>query len=304
MRVGALALVLLLGLAAAAGIMVLSHSGAEDRGRDAAHTRRPASGETHAGELRISRDFGAQTLLAREVVLSQPATVMSVLADNAEVETAYGGGFVNAIDGLASGFTAGGGVQADWFYYVNGMQADRGATDYELSNRDRVWWDYHRWDQAPVMSAVVGQYPQPFLSGAGRDLPTVVQFSDGFSEDADAIVSALKAEGVARVSAASLDPVSATSGKRHVILVGTQDALGAVRAAAGVADVAAGGAIIAIASAQAPDAAIWLVTGFRPEDVRRAANLLRDGAPRLQGRFGIAVDASGVVAASPNGVSR
>ena len=33
----------------------------------------------------------------------------------------------------------------DWFYFVNGVEADKGAAEYELSPGDRVQWDYRDW---------------------------------------------------------------------------------------------------------------------------------------------------------------
>ena len=116
-------------------------------------------------ELRVSRDFGVTTLTDRSIAVSASSTVMRLLTANTKVTTAYGGGFVDSIDGVASGYTNGGSIRADWFYYVNGLQATVGAADYHLGPHDRVWWDFHAWDFAPSVSAVVGQYPEPFLSG-------------------------------------------------------------------------------------------------------------------------------------------
>ena len=50
---------------------------------------------------------------------------MSLLLRNYSVSTRYGGGFVQSIDGLAGGQEAGRPV--DWFYYVNGVEAAKGA---------------------------------------------------------------------------------------------------------------------------------------------------------------------------------
>ena len=33
----------------------------------------------------------------------------------------------------------------DWFYFVNGIEATRGAVDYRLRNGDVEWWDYRDW---------------------------------------------------------------------------------------------------------------------------------------------------------------
>jgi hypothetical protein len=312
-RALSLAIVALLGAAAVAGVLALAHAARGSAGRAQA----VASAGADAGELRVTRDFGATTLAERREHIPASSTAMSVLAANAKVDTAYGGAFVNSIDGLASGFTGSGGMRADWFYFVNGFQANRGAADYSVSGADRVWWDYHRWDFAPSVPAVVGQFPQPFLSGAERKLPTVVEYADGFSAPAGAVAAALRGAGVARVSAAPMAPGAALSGDRHVVLVGTWTQLTRIADIASAAEHPASsglfarfeagrlvtldslgrasaqdqpaGAVLATARAAEPDAAIWLVTGGDAADVASAAALLRAPASALAGRFGVAV---------------
>src|SRR5665648_948605 len=78
--------------------------------------------------LTVTRDFGARVLHgARAPSVVGQETVMSLLQRNATVSTRYGGGFVQSIDGLSGGVKAG--EARDWFYYVNGVQAPRGAAD-------------------------------------------------------------------------------------------------------------------------------------------------------------------------------
>lgn len=113
--------------------------------------------------LRVSDDFGARIIAEPGSPKQSGAdTVMRLLQRNAKVETRYGGGFVQAINGLRGQADAG--KQIDWFYFVNGVQAGRGAADWRVRPGDRVWWDRHRWDLDSV-SAVVGDYPEPMLSG-------------------------------------------------------------------------------------------------------------------------------------------
>ncbi len=91
----------------------------------------------------VTRDFGHQQLgSASERTLREDQTVMRMLQSDFDVETRFGGGFVQSIDGLAG---RGAGGQRDWFYFVNGVEADVGAADYELSPGDRVQWDYRDW---------------------------------------------------------------------------------------------------------------------------------------------------------------
>lgn len=128
-------------------------------------------------DLRVTRDFGHEQLLARgDLRIREDETVMRLLKRNADVETRFGGGFVQAIDGLAG---AGASGSSDWFYFVNGIEADEGAADYELSPGDVVQWDRRDWDQATDVRAIVGAFPQPFLDGlGGKRFPVRVECED------------------------------------------------------------------------------------------------------------------------------
>src|ERR671922_80263 len=91
-----------------------------------------AGGERDGGaELRITENFGRERLgSAREDKLREDQTVMRLLRKHFEVETRFGGRFVQRLKGR-SGKGADG--QVDWFYFVNGYEASVGASDYELS---------------------------------------------------------------------------------------------------------------------------------------------------------------------------
>jgi hypothetical protein len=121
--------------------------------------------------LLVTQGFGAQTVVSN----SRPKivgadTVMRMLQRNATVATRYGGGFVESIDGLS------GGGSSDWFYYVNGVQAPKGAADTKLHNGDHVWWDRHQWSAAESIPAVVGSFPEPFVDGyGGRRYPLRIE---------------------------------------------------------------------------------------------------------------------------------
>jgi hypothetical protein len=127
-------------------------------------------------KLTITRDFGVRAV--RE--LDAPAvgggeTVMRVLERNAKVATRFGGGFVQSIDGLAGSAAR----QVDWFYYVNGVEASRGAAATRLHGGDRVWWDRHDWSAAMRVPAVVGSFPEPFAHGiGGKRLPVRVECAE------------------------------------------------------------------------------------------------------------------------------
>jgi uncharacterized protein DUF4430 len=134
------------------------------------------AGKEPAGtKLTITRDFGTRALRDLEAPkVGGEETVMRLLQRNAKVSTRYGGGFVQSIDGMAGGRS--GGDPVDWFYYVNGIEASRGAAATSLRGGDRVWWDRHDWSAAMRVPAVVGSFPEPFVHGIdGKRLPVRIE---------------------------------------------------------------------------------------------------------------------------------
>ena len=119
--------------------------------------------EAGSARLLVTEDFGTRVIGAR-VVQELPAneTAMRMLQRNFDVETAYGGRYVQAIDGRA-GSRAG---QRDWFFFVNGIASDVGAAEVDVHGGDSVWWDRHDWSGSQRIEAVVGQFPGTFAHGA------------------------------------------------------------------------------------------------------------------------------------------
>jgi Domain of unknown function (DUF4430) len=146
--------------------------------------------------LTVTEDFGARRVAALERPDVQGAdTVMRLLQRNARVTTRFGGGFVQSIDGLSGGHRAGGPV--DWFYYVNGVEAGKGAAATKLNDGDRVWWDRHDWSVTPDVKAVVGSFPEPFLHGiGGRKLPVRIECADPGGRVCDRVARQLTDRGI------------------------------------------------------------------------------------------------------------
>ncbi|HEU0018863.1 MAG TPA: DUF4430 domain-containing protein [Thermoleophilaceae bacterium] len=146
-------------------------------------------------DLRVTRDFGHQLVLAKDgLKIREDETAMRLLKRHADVETRFGGGFVQSIDGLAGRGADG---TDDWFYYVNGIEADEGAADYELSPGDVVQWDRHDWSETAVVPAIVGAFPQPFLDGlGGKRFPVRVECQDAESAPCRQVKQALRDAGV------------------------------------------------------------------------------------------------------------
>ena len=102
--------------------------------------------------IRVTQDFGHSELApARKEDARSGDTVMRLLQRNFTVDTRFGGGFVQEIDGVSGGRAKG--RQVDWFYYVNGVEASNGAADHKVHAGDRVWWDHHDWGAAQRIPA-------------------------------------------------------------------------------------------------------------------------------------------------------
>ena len=120
--------------------------------------------------LWVTRDEGKTVLLVRHVPAGE--TAMQALDRSVKLDTRYGGRFVQAINGLAGSVSS----RHDWFYFVNGIEATRGAVDYRLHDGDIEWWDYRDWGRVgQSVAVVVGAFPEPFLHGyGGKVRPAVV----------------------------------------------------------------------------------------------------------------------------------
>jgi hypothetical protein len=153
-------------------------------------------GSTHthgSATLWITRDRGQHVLLVGKVKAGQSA--MQALQHSAGVKTSYGGRFVQSIDGV-SGERSG---QRDWFYFINGYEADSGAADYTLHPGDVEWWDYRSWKNAIHVPVVVGAFPEPFLHGyAGKTRAAAIVYeSKGLKQQARRLGELIHAKAVA-----------------------------------------------------------------------------------------------------------
>jgi hypothetical protein len=275
-------------------------------------------GKTPTGvRLDITRDFGSHVLRSlRGPHAHGQETVMSLLMRNAAVDTRYGGGFVQSIDGHAGGYE--GGEPADWFYYVNGVIAPKGAAETNVQPGERIWWDLHDWSQAQEIPAVVGSFPEPFLGGfEGRRPPVRLECAAPEDRPCRTVAARLRAAGVTSALAALGPGGEAPETLR--LLVGTWKQLrsdpGAEllergpRASGVYARVLAGGSAIALLDAQGQvvrtltgaagliaatrytdEDPEWLVTGTDAAGLQLAAHALQEAT--LHDRFAIALSAA------------
>ncbi|MDX6644112.1 MAG: hypothetical protein QOD76_2074 [Solirubrobacteraceae bacterium] len=272
----------------------------------------PGSG-TEGVKLTVTRDFGGHqvgSVSARRTAGSE--TVMRFLERNFKVRTRYGGGFVQAINGLSGGRP--GGRPTDWFYYVNGIEAPQGAAATVVHHGDRVWWDRHDWGAANRVPAVVGSFPEPFLSGVGgKRLPVRLDCAGSAGAACQVVEERLRAVGVPAARAA---PGAPPGGKSLRVLVGAWSVLrgdpvareldsGPARSGVYARFDGGGTRLVALDARGAPATAFarnaglvaatryadqqptWLVTGVDQGGVLAAARALDE--PSLRNRFALVV---------------
>ncbi len=283
-------------------------------------------GETEEGEasLRVTRDFGASELV--DATLTDPTesdTIVRFLDEEADIETSYGGNFVDSINGL-EGSTVNGGAD-DWFFFVNGYYSDIGAGEATVQVGDRIWWDFRDWQEAYRVPAVVGSFPEPFLHGEGGEPLDVVLQCVGAAGGCDTVAAALDDAGV------DYDREDGAAPEEHPddlrVLVGewgdirSDDAAAQLESgpsASGVyaefAQCGAGYELDVLGSDARPrlgledaglvaalrhedDQPTWVVTGTNPEAVERAASLI--GEETLRDRYAVATGPSGEPVSAP-----
>ncbi|MBD0317196.1 MAG: DUF4430 domain-containing protein [Thermoleophilia bacterium] len=144
-----------------------------------------AGDSTRAGEtatLWVTRDRGAEVVLEKAVPAG--STALQALDREADVETRYGGRFVQAVDGIEGSLDA----RRDWFYFLNGIEPDLGGADVTVHAGDVIWWDFRSWADTMAQPVVVGAFPEPFLHGwDGKRRPADVRAPPELANEADAL---------------------------------------------------------------------------------------------------------------------
>ncbi len=272
--------------------------------------------------LLVTRDFGTTPVKQLEAPRGGAGdTVMRLLQRNADVETRYGGSFVQAIDGVAGGRRDGRPV--DWFFYRNGVLAEQGATSVTVAGGDRIWWDHHDWGAVMDVPAVVGAFPEPLRSGYEDErLPTRLECIEPAAPACDVAAERL---GQAGVLAARGRIRGSLSTETIRVLVGpyaklrADEAVGqlerGVRASRVYARFSPDGRSLRVLDARGrtvrtlgPGTGLvaatrfeggqptWIVTGTDAAGVEAAAGALEEGA--LEGKFALAI-ADGVAVPLP-----
>lgn len=183
----------------------------------------PESGAS--ASIIITRNFSEPAILKETVAIDGDTTALDALQLVASIETEHGGGFVNAIEGIGPQYEENEAATKAWFFYINGIAASTGAGDYVLQDGDCEQWDYHDWSFRQFVTAIIGGFPEPFLSGPGGEVyPTVVTYQDGWQESAREIADSLEGWGVPDVTCLAFDELAkASKESANLVLVGTSD---------------------------------------------------------------------------------
>ncbi len=271
--------------------------------------------------LWVTQDFSSSVLLDKPIAVNKNISVLDIVKANLEVDTAYGGGFINAINGLQSGYTGKlfGGKKMDWFYWVNGIMVAEGAGDYIPVSGDRIWWDYHDWGSGSFVTAVVGAYPQPFVNGFdGRNDGTVVAYAPAAQDQAEKVAGALRRQGAPRVTVSALSDIDPAKRSKMTVVVGlwadlenngffaglnensrktgiyvdfAKDGFTVLdyeRNAAGTYK-AGTGAVVATGSGLGDRHPLWVVTGVDTSGLNGAVSVICDSPAQLSRKVGVLV---------------
>lgn len=172
--------------------------------------------------LRVSRDFRTPPIMEKRAQCSGQS-VMKLLKECATVGTAFGGEFVQSIDGMAAG--KGGDARRSWIYYVNGLISDVGAAQCVPECGDCVVWDLHACNGAAAVPSLIGCFPQPFLGFQKRGAAPLLVIHDGRSlEAARALARSLERRGVGKTRVQSISE-SALPGDAASIVIGRWDGI-------------------------------------------------------------------------------
>jgi len=252
----------------------------------------------------ITADYGETPIATDGLRAGQ--SVMDGLRATHTIETGFGGGFVASIDGRASETNP----ARDWLYFVNGIGATRSAQEITVRAGDRIWWDHREWQGHPTASAVVGSWPQPFVSGYTTKPQSVS--ADAPLDEAlrQQDVNVVTGESAWRVRVGANDALvkrdpawrRATAASDSELVARIQGGRVEVIDRKGEWVAVPDGRAIAVAvitGTTADDGGVLLaVAGITRTDAERAAQTIADKPDVLAGRFAVAFDAAGTPTAT------
>ncbi len=178
------------------------------------HSRKENSPNENA-VIVISLNFGEKEILRKVVPAGK--SVLDTLKTIANVTTAYGGKFVIGIDNITSDPIN----HRDWFYYVNGILANVGASEYIIEKGDVVRWDYHSWNLLSFISAEILDFPIMFTKGYGEHIyPTIIGYDAQNERYAEELVDYFTSIGLKNITAEPMKKIGSERSKANLVLIG------------------------------------------------------------------------------------
>lgn len=167
--------------------------------------------------LWVTQDFSKSSLLDTKINHTNQS-VMQLLKEACEVKTTCAGAFVASINNVENVKTS---EQKNWFYYINGIMAHVGAKKYYPEAGDIVWWDFHSWSENAYIPAVIGAYPQPFLSGyAGQTKETIILYVPSLNAKTTKFKNTLEELGAQNIKLKPCNNQALKDNNKILIIVG------------------------------------------------------------------------------------
>lgn len=148
---------------------------------------------TRSASVLVTANFGS-TIYGTAVQQHVPGseTVMALLERHFKITTRHGGDIVKSINGHSRSS-----AHRAWFFFVNGIEAPKGAATTDVYAGDHIWWDLQDSSAAASVPAVVGSYPEPFTNGiGGKEFPTLLDCGTGVQAACNTVGKSLNANGV------------------------------------------------------------------------------------------------------------
>ena len=154
--------------------------------------------------LLVTRDHGSELIRqSRYPEVEAGETVLELLRRDLAVETGSRAA-VSSIEGHAAGRRDG--RPHDWAYYVNGIRASAPAAETRVNAGEQIWGDLNGEVRGVEPPAVVGSFPEPFLSGTGgKRRPVRIDCSEGSARLCDEVTARLDQAGVSAVARSALN---------------------------------------------------------------------------------------------------
>jgi|LGOV01.1.fsa_nt_gb hypothetical protein len=258
-------------------------------------------------EVIVSENFGNRIIDKKTIKIDSDLTVMDIMLDNFEVETVYGGSFINAIGNLESGFTNKNKKKKyDWFYYVNGISAEVGADEYYLDEGDQIVWDYHNWESGSGLNSIISAYPSNFDA-----VTTEILYTYEFLDESEKLSKYLGDCHIALLNEESLENTQVSSiviakdselrdiefieniynnARKVGLYYEIDNSIKALDYKGNtVEEYEKAAVIVSIAKSYGEEAILWLITGNDREQISKAIDILIEKPDKVEGAFSVLV---------------